>query len=236
MFKAPFSFDGRIRRIEYFLSGIVGGIVFSIAWALGIGTFILGAGMGSAGGSVFGLLIGLAALVASMWFSLAQGVKRLHDLDKSGWLILLMFVPIVNALFGLYMLFADGTVGPNQYGEDPKNRMPYQAQPSSVNVTVNVAREEVKVEKLTDECSQDILKLIYNFQDILVQVTEKNEPSILARYLIDLAKAYSSFYNENKIIVEDKEVQNARVYLTYATSEVLKQGAKLLGIEMPEKM
>ena len=130
MFKAPFSFDGRIRRIEYFLSGIVGGIVFSIAWALGIGTFILGAGM-----------------VASMWFSLAQGVKRLHDLDKSGWLILLMFVPIVNALFGLYMLFADGTVGPNQYGEDPKNRMPYQAQPSSVNVTVNVAREEVKVEK-----------------------------------------------------------------------------------------
>lgn len=147
MFKAPFSFDGRIRRIEYFLSGIVGGIVFSIAWALGIGTFILGAGMGSAGGSVFGLLIGLAALVASMWFSLAQGVKRLHDLDKSGWLILLMFVPIVNALFGLYMLFADGTVGPNQYGEDPKKRMPYQAQPSSVNVTVNVAREEVKVEK-----------------------------------------------------------------------------------------
>ena len=147
MFKAPFSFDGRIRRIEYFLSGIVGGIVFSIAWALGIGTFILGAGMGSAGGSVFGLLIGLAALVASMWFSLAQGVKRLHDLDKSGWLILLMFVPIVNALFGLYMLFADGTVGPNQYGEYPKNRMPYQAQPSSVNVTVNVAREEVKVEK-----------------------------------------------------------------------------------------
>ena len=123
MFKAPFSFDGRIRRIEYFLSGIVGGIVFSIAWVLGIGTFILGAGMGSAGGSVFGLLIGLAALVASMWFSLAQGVKRLHDLDKSGWLILLMFVPIVNALFGLYMLFADGTVGPNQYGEDPKNRI-----------------------------------------------------------------------------------------------------------------
>lgn len=96
--------------------------------------------------------------------------------------------------------------------------------------------EEVKTEMLTDECSQDILKLIYNFQDILVQVTEKNEPSILARYLIDLAKSYSSFYNENKIIVEDKEVQNARVYLTYATSEVLKQGTKLLGIEMPEKM
>ena len=92
MFKAPFSFDGRIRRIEYFLSGIIGGIVSSIAWALGVGTFVLGAASGSAGGSVFGLLIGLAAMIASIWFSLAQGVKRLHDLNKSGWLILLCLI------------------------------------------------------------------------------------------------------------------------------------------------
>ena len=96
--------------------------------------------------------------------------------------------------------------------------------------------EEVKVENLSDEYSLAILKLIYNFEDVLIQVTDKNEPSILARYLIDLAKAYSGFYNENKIIVEDKDIQNARVYLTYAVSEVLKQGANLLGIQMPEKM
>lgn len=96
--------------------------------------------------------------------------------------------------------------------------------------------EEVKVENLADEYSLAILKLIYNFEDVLIQVTDKNEPSILARYLIDLAKAYSSFYNENKIIVEDKDIQNDRVYLTYAVSEVLKQGANLLGIQMPEKM
>ena len=101
MFKAPFSFDGRIRRIEYFLSGIIGGIVSSIAWALGVGTFVLGAASGSAGGSVFGLLIGLAAMIASIWFSLAQGVKRLHDLNKSGWLILLCCVPIIGWIFAL---------------------------------------------------------------------------------------------------------------------------------------
>jgi len=96
--------------------------------------------------------------------------------------------------------------------------------------------ENVKVDNLVDDYSMTILKLIYNFEDVLVQVTDKNEPSILARYLIDLAKAYSSFYNENKIIVEDKEIQDARIYLTYATSEVLKQGANLLGMQMPEKM
>ena len=84
--------------------------------------------------------------------------------------------------------------------------------------------------------SQNIIKLIYSFEDVLKQVTDKNEPSILARYLIDLSKAYSSFYNENKIIVEDKNTQDARVYLTYATNLVLKNGANLLGINMPEKM
>ena len=96
--------------------------------------------------------------------------------------------------------------------------------------------KDIKVENLLDEYSLEILKLIYNFQDILIQVTEKNEPSILSRFLIDLAKAYSSFYNENKIIIDDKDIQNTRVYLTYAVGNVLKQGASLLGIEMPEKM
>ena len=96
--------------------------------------------------------------------------------------------------------------------------------------------EEIKFDKLLDEASKNIIKLIYNFENILIQVTEKEEPSILSRYLIDLAKAFSNFYNDNKILVEDKEVQNARIYLTYTVGKVLKTGAKLLGIEMPNKM
>lgn len=96
--------------------------------------------------------------------------------------------------------------------------------------------KDVKLDNLQDEYSQNIIKLIYNFEDILVQVTNKEEPSILSRYLIDLAKAFSSFYNENKIICEDKELQDARVYLTYSVGQVLKMGAELLGIEMPNKM
>ena len=96
--------------------------------------------------------------------------------------------------------------------------------------------EEIKFDKLLDESSKNIIKLIYNFENILIQVTEKEEPSILSRYLIDLAKAFSNFYNDNKILVEDKDIQNARVYLTYAVGKVLKTGANLLGIEMPNKM
>ena len=95
---------------------------------------------------------------------------------------------------------------------------------------------EISFEKLTDEYSQEVLKLIYRFEETLEQVTQKEEPSILARYLLDLAKAYSSFYNENKILGEDEETQNSRVYLTRATGEVLKTGAELLGMKMPKKM
>lgn len=99
-----------------------------------------------------------------------------------------------------------------------------------------LAADMVNVDKLNDVYSQNIIKLLYGFGDVLVQVTEKNEPSILSRYLIDLAKMFSSFYNENRIMVEDSELQNSRIYLTYAVGKVLKTGAELLGMEMPEKM
>jgi len=96
--------------------------------------------------------------------------------------------------------------------------------------------ENIKCSNLLDEHSISIVKLIYSFEDVLVQVTNKEEPSILSRYLIDLAKAFSGFYNENKIIGEEKELQDARIYLTYLVGNILKMGAKLLGIEMPDKM
>ena len=94
----------------------------------------------------------------------------------------------------------------------------------------------VNTELLQDEYSIRLAKLIYGFEDVLVQVTDKNEPSILSRYLIDVAKAYSNFYNENKIINDDKALQDARVYLTYSVGRILKTGAELLGIKMPDKM
>ena len=89
---------------------------------------------------------------------------------------------------------------------------------------------------LQDRDSQNLLKIIYSFEDILKQVTEKNEPSILSRYLVDIAKVYSVFYNDNKIIVDDEEIKNSRLFLTYATGKILKIGANLLGMQMPDKM
>jgi len=96
--------------------------------------------------------------------------------------------------------------------------------------------KDVNLDKLLDEDSVKVIKLLYQFNNKIMQAIEKYEPYIVARYLIEVAKTYSSFYNNNKIICDDKEVQDARIYLTYATGIVLKTGAALLGIKMPDKM
>jgi len=96
--------------------------------------------------------------------------------------------------------------------------------------------KNIDVSNLSDESSFDTVKIISNFADTLKQVVDKNEPSILARYLIELSQSFSSFYNNNKIICEEKEKQDARLYLTYVVGNILKTGANLLGIEMPDRM
>lgn len=96
--------------------------------------------------------------------------------------------------------------------------------------------DEIDVSVLTDEESLEVIKKIYEFNNVIENSVDKDEPSLLARYLLELAKNYSTFYNNNKILVEDTKIKDARVFLTYSVGLVLKIGMKLLGIEMPDKM
>lgn len=96
--------------------------------------------------------------------------------------------------------------------------------------------EDIDFGKLNEKEAISTLKLIYMFNEIIQNSAEKNEPSVLARYLIDLSQNFSAFYNEHKIITENKAVQDARLFLTCAVGTVLKTGAELLGMEMPNKM
>ena len=96
--------------------------------------------------------------------------------------------------------------------------------------------KDINFEILTDEASVNLIKTISSFSDTILNSMNKNEPSIIARYLIDLAKAYSTFYNSNKIISDNKEEQDARLYATYMTKITLSNGLGLLGIEVPAKM
>ena len=96
--------------------------------------------------------------------------------------------------------------------------------------------EKVDFSLLKEDEAGSIIKALYEFQDTILASADKNEPSIIARYLISLAQKFSTFYNNNKIITYDKDLQEARLYLTYAVGNVLKIGAGLLGMEMPDKM
>jgi uncharacterized membrane protein YhaH (DUF805 family) len=101
MFKAPFSFEGRIRRTEYGLSNIIYTIFLIVL-------FVLAMNVPSAS---FAFIL----IIPMMWFRLAQAAKRSHDLGNSGWFILI-------PLYGFWLLFGPGIAGENEYGEDPKEQ------------------------------------------------------------------------------------------------------------------
>ena len=67
------------------------------------------------------LMKAMEVAVYFVWFIsyLTLVTRRLHDLDKKEWLIVLSLIPLVNVLFALYLLFFPGTEGRNKYGEQP---------------------------------------------------------------------------------------------------------------------
>jgi uncharacterized membrane protein YhaH (DUF805 family) len=103
MFKRPFSFNGRIRRTEYFLSCLITGIPLGIMEAI----------IEISYNPVSWLIVYFFVWIPILWFGFAQGAKRCHDLGHSGWFQLIPF-------FGIWMLFVNGQKGNNQYGNNPK--------------------------------------------------------------------------------------------------------------------
>ncbi len=109
-----FTADGRIGRKDW--------IVWIIAvWViLGLIGWLLGAyeEEGSITFSIISIIAGIAGIF--------MGIKRLHDLNKTGWLYLLSIVPLVNLFFWIYLLVWKGDEGDNQYGS-PNSGSPFPA-------------------------------------------------------------------------------------------------------------
>lgn len=82
----------------------------------------------------------------------------------------------------------------------------------------------------------ELTNMLSRFERIVQDSADKNEPSLVTRYLLGVAALYNKFYFEYKIITDDKAIQQARLNLTKATRTVLKNGLALLGIESPERM
>jgi uncharacterized membrane protein YhaH (DUF805 family) len=116
-YKRYFDFSGRSRRKEYWMFTLLMVIVYIVL-------AVLMGGMGSIDGPEAGLGLGGIALVifvlASFIPALAVQVRRFHDQEKSGWLVLLGFIPIVGGIIVLVFMCLEGTTGENRFGPDPK--------------------------------------------------------------------------------------------------------------------
>ena len=83
----------------------------------------------------------------------------------------------------------------------------------------------------------DLIKFIARFNERILASSQTYEPHILANYLFELAEKFSRFYEKVPVLKADnQELINSRLYLCYMTSQVLKTGLNLLGIDAPEKM
>ena len=95
---------------------------------------------------------------------------------------------------------------------------------------------EISFAELSGEDEINIIRMIYDFPNVIISSMEKNEPFFITRQIVEIAKAFNTFYNSKQIIVENEEIKNARLSLVYATKTVIKVGLSLLGIEAPNKM
>ncbi|QMU61838.1 MAG: arginine--tRNA ligase [Gammaproteobacteria bacterium] len=93
-------------------------------------------------------------------------------------------------------------------------------------------------EKLSNEYEKNILKILSQFTESISSSADKLSPHILVNYLRDVANAFHSFYDkkENKVLVDDVVLRNARLKLIYATKIVIHNGLTLLDVSAPQRM
>ncbi|MDE0773832.1 MAG: DUF805 domain-containing protein [Ulvibacter sp.] len=109
-------FNGRARRKEYWMFFLFNMVFATVALLIDIaaGTANLDSGSG-----VFQGIYSLAVLIPG----LAVGVRRLHDVGKSGWMLLIALIPIIGAIWLLVLMVTDSKEGTNKWGENPKDVM-----------------------------------------------------------------------------------------------------------------
>ena len=102
-------FKGRARRQEYWMFVLINMI---ISWSLGLLEYVFDIGIFS----TLSYIYSLAVLVPGI----AVGVRRLHDIGKSGWFLLFSFIPVLGWIYLIILMATDSEAGPNKWGNNPK--------------------------------------------------------------------------------------------------------------------
>jgi uncharacterized membrane protein YhaH (DUF805 family) len=106
-------FSGRARRKEYWMFYLFNFLFFAVATIL---DNVLGLTIEDQGYGVLYILYGLATLIPS----LAVFVRRLHDVGKSGWMLLITLIPLIGGIWLLVLMVSDSQPGLNKWGVNPK--------------------------------------------------------------------------------------------------------------------
>ena len=97
--------------------------------------------------------------------------------------------------------------------------------------------ENIKLDLLTNSEEIELVKKLGEFENIIKRAAQDFEPSIIAKYLIDISSLFSKFYNNIKVLeTNNEDLKKARVALVYSTGIVIKNGLNILGIDTPSKM
>lgn len=115
-------FKGRARRQEYWYFMLVNLV---ISFALSMLDKALGNPGAGEGGGVIGMVYSLAILIPSI----AVGVRRLHDIGRTGWWMLISLIPLIGVIVLIYFFVQDSQPAANEYGPNPKD-------PASINLTM----------------------------------------------------------------------------------------------------
>lgn len=107
--------------IKKLYSGRIGSLAYFVGILLSLGGFqLVGLSENFLPKSAFIDVVEIVILVLLFIFTYSVFTKRLHDLNKSGWLSLLVFVPLANVILSIVLLFKPGSRGINNYGEQPQ--------------------------------------------------------------------------------------------------------------------
>ncbi len=96
--------------------------------------------------------------------------------------------------------------------------------------------QDINFDRLVEKAEVEVLRLLRKFPEVVEDAGAKYEPSLITRYIVDLAQTFNRFYHDHSILVDDEALSFARLALVNGVRQTLKNGLYLISLKAPEKM
>ena len=136
------------------------------------------------------------------------------------------------------ILNMEGNSGPYlQYAYARTQSVLRKAEGEGQRVETDVASSKYKVASINYEQEEELLmRLLYRFEETVIEAAEKYSPNILCNYLFILAQTFNLFYQKHQILNSEYDTKDFRLALTEVVGKTINKGLNLLGIKAPERM